>query len=67
MKRYVVEEVGFGGSIQQVSLYENGGGTVIVKQFTDQDYEANRAAAIALCEQLKREAAQLIQQPYGSR
>ena len=48
-RKYVAEEVGFCGSIQQVSLYENGGGTQIIKQFTSEgSYEANKAAAIAL-------------------
>jgi hypothetical protein len=48
-KRYAVEEVGFGGSIQQVSLYENGRGTQIIAQCTGDGYDQNRANALALC------------------
>lgn len=54
--RYVVEEVGFGGSIQQVSKYENGGGTQILARFTEMGYEANRAAALKLCAELSRDS-----------
>ena len=50
--RYVVEEVGFGGSVQQVAKYSEGSGTIIVQQFTGAGYEANRKAAIDLCKQL---------------
>jgi hypothetical protein len=53
-KRYAVEEVGFGGSIQQVSLYESGRGTQIIAQFTGNGYDQNKADALALCRELNR-------------
>ena len=53
---YRAEEVGFGGSIQQVSRYVNGGGSEIVRQFTGEGYEANRAAAIAFAAEMNAAA-----------
>jgi len=50
--KYVVEEVGFGSSVQQVSFYAPGAGTQIIRQFTGLGYDANRAAAQKLCAEL---------------
>jgi len=51
-KIFKVEAVGFGGSIQQVSMYEEGKGTTIIEQFWGHGYEENRDMALALCAEL---------------
>ena len=58
-RRYVAEEVGFGGSIHQVSLYVDGGGTKIIRRFTGEGYDANRAAALAYADRMNSVSAQV--------
>lgn len=50
---YKAENVGFGGSIWQVSRYVNGGGTKIMGVFTGNGWEQNKRDAEAFCASLQ--------------